>query len=183
MAGRFARICALALALAAGGEASAARIVDLASARQAISSPAIIARDASFAALGADGRATELAARLELVARDATLSDVAQEWLLDRGLHALARIAPTSAARASVARLAARKPVVYTRADPDHGDRGTPLYDAGATARFVLRSWDRSAARAEAQAELAARSARTVLRFAGEASDSRRAGMADAFRA
>jgi hypothetical protein len=62
-------------------------------------------------------------------------------------VHALARSAPTPAARDTVARLARRQPRVYTRIDPDHGDRITPLYDAGATARFVLRQWDRAAAR------------------------------------
>jgi hypothetical protein len=183
VAGRFVHICALALALGAGGEALAARIVDPASARLAISTPAVATRDAELAALAAAGRATELAARLELIARDPALSDVARDWLLDRGLHALARLAPTGAARAAVARLALRKPVVYTRVDPDHGDRGTPFYDTGATARFVARSWDRSAARAAAQGALAARSARAVLAYAGETSAPHRAGIADAFRA
>ena len=95
----------------------------------------------------------------------ATLSDVAQEWLLDRGLHALARIEPSPAARATVTRLSSRAPTVYARVDPDHGERATPLYDAGATARFVLRSWERHAARATAQHDLARRSTRAVARF------------------
>ncbi len=110
-------------------------------------------------------------------------TDVAQEWLLDRGLHALARLAPSPAARATVARLTAREPIVYTRVDPDHGERATPLYDTGATARFVLRNWERSAARAAAAADLAARDARVVSRFADTAADAARAGIADAFRA
>ena len=148
----------------------------------AISAPAVAARDAGLAALAAEGRATELAARLDLIAHDGTLEDVAQEWLLDRGLHALARLSPTPAARATVIRLTARAPTVYARVDPDHGERATPLYDAGATARFVLRTWERVAARAAAAAGLAARDARIAARFARESSDAARAGTADAFR-
>jgi hypothetical protein len=183
MAGGFVRICALALALGASTPAMGARVVDTAGARRAISTPAVSARDASLAALATEGRATELAARLELIAHDSALDDVAREWLLDRGLHALARMEPSRAARATVTRLTARAPTVFTRADPDHGERATPLYDAGATARFVLRSWERNAARAAAQARLATRSTRAVARFAGSQSQPERSGIADAFRA
>jgi len=187
MAGGNVRIIALALALGLGGQAvQAARIVDPASARQAVAMPAVKAQDAELAALAAGNDATTLAARLEVIARDRTFTDVAQEWLLDRGLHALARIAPTREARASVARLAARRPTVYTRVDPDHGERATPLYDAGATARFVLRNWDRNAAREVARAELAAGATAAVDRFSSRGSihgaDPIRAGIADAFR-
>ena len=182
MAGGIVRICALALALGASIPAIAARVVDPAGARQAISLPAVAARDADLAALAARGRSTELAARLDLIAQDDALEAVAQDWLLDRGLHALARLAPSPAARATVTRLTARTPVVYTRVDPDHGERATPLYDAGATARFVLRNWERAAARAAAAAGLAARDTRVVARFADESSDAARAGTADAFR-
>ncbi|MGH8203163.1 MAG: hypothetical protein ACREST_01050, partial [Steroidobacteraceae bacterium] len=136
MAGGTVRLGALALTLGlAAGPALAARIVDPATARQSIQSAAVASRAAQLAALAADGRATELAAQLESIARDATLTDVAQEYLLDRGLHDLARIPPTPDARASVARLTVRAPTVLARIDPDHGDRATPLYDAGATAR------------------------------------------------
>lgn len=184
MAGGTVRICALALALCASTPALGARLVDPASARQAISTPSVATRDAGLAALAAEGRATELAARLELIAHDATLSDVAQEWLLDRGLHALARIEPSTAARATVTRLSSRAPTVYTRADPDHGERrATPLYDAGATARFVLKSWERHAARAAARRDLATRSNLPVAHFADAASNPERSGIADAFRA
>ena len=150
MTGGAARFCAFVLALLCSAPALAARIIDPSSARAAISTPAVTARDASLAALASEGRATELAARLELIAHDGSLVDVAQEWLLDRGLHALARMTPSPAALATVRRLALRSPAVFTRVDPDHGDRGTPLYDAGATARFVLRSWERNAARTAA---------------------------------
>jgi len=187
MTGGIARYFALACTLGlASLPAHATHVVDPATARQAIENPIAAARDAELSALAAGGRATELAARLELIAHDATLTDVAQEWLLDRGLHSLARIAPTSEARAIVARLASRAPVVYTRVDPDHGDRATPLYDAGATARFVLRSWERNDARETAQAELAAGLTQAVDRYAQHAvlddRDPVLAGIAEAFR-
>jgi len=185
MRGRIARVLGFALALGlAADTAFAARVVDPASARRAVSSPVVVAQDGELAALAAAGRATELAARLERIAHDATLNDVAQEWLLDRGLHALARGAPSPAARASVARLALRTPLVYARIDPDHGDRATPLYDAGATSRFVLRHWDRVAARDVAAAEIGAGRLAAILRFAGAAEDDpARDGIADAYRA
>jgi hypothetical protein len=187
MTGGIARYFALACALGlASLPAHAERVVDPETARQAIENPIAMARDAELSALAAGGRTTELAARLELIAHDATLTDVAQEWLLDRGLHSLARIAPTSEARATVARLASRVPVVYTRVDPDHGDRATPLYDAGATARFVLRSWERNDARATAQSELATGFTQAVDRYAQNAVEDARdpvlAGIAEAFR-
>ena len=182
MTGGIARFCALALACLCSTPAPAAHIVDPASARAAISARDVVAQDAGLSALASRGRATELAARLELIARDASLDVVAQEWLLDRGLHALARMSPAPAARASVSRLALRAPVAFTRVDPDHGNRATPLYDAGATARFVLRSWERSTAGVEAAADLAARSPRAVARFEGEPSAASRDGIADAFR-
>lgn len=188
MTGGIARPFALALAIGFACSAdAAARVVDPASARQAIEIPAVLARDAELAALAGGNRASELAARLELIAHDATLTDVAQEWLLDRGLHHLARAVPTPAARATVVQLASRAPVVYTRADPDHGDRATPLYDAGATARFVLRSWNRNDARAIAVTELAAGGTRSVDRYAMHVAEHPHnpvaAGIADAFRA
>jgi hypothetical protein len=187
MTGGIARVLALAIMLGACAQALAARVVDPASARRAITVPAIVAREAELAALAADGRATLLAARLDLIASDATLTDVAQEWLLDRGLHRLARIEPTREARATVNRLALRAPLVYTRVDPDHGDRASPLYDVGATARFTLRSWDRAAARDAAQPELQAGSTRATRRYAElaarDASGAATAGIADAFRA
>ncbi len=182
-----ARIILIALALALAGPAAfAAQIIDAASAQRAITSPAIVSVDAELAALVADNRVTELAARLDVIANDRTISGIAQEWLLDRGLHSLARLEPTTRAQETVLRLGARRPVVYTRIDPDHGDRTTPLYDAGATARFVLRQWERSAARQAAQAELATGRTAALERFASRPTDDGldpvRAGIADAFR-
>ena len=183
MRGRTTRILGLALALGlAAGPALGARLVDPASAQRETSAPLVTAQDAELSALAAAGRATELAARLERIAHDATLPDVAREWLLDRGLHALARTTPTPAARASVARLAASLPVVFARIDPDHGDRATPLYDTGATARFVLREWDRAAARDVASAALAAGRTEAVARFAAAPAGPAAEGIADAFR-
>lgn len=187
MGGGTVRYIALALALGLAGEvASAARVVDPASARQAIANSAIVAVDAEISALAADGRATGLAARLDLIAHDLTITDVAQEWLLDRGLHALARLKPTPRSRETVLRLVSRTPIVYTKVDPDHRDRATPLYDTAATARFVLRNWDRNAARKAAEADLVAGRAAVVERFTGRAGhgeqDAVRAGIADAFR-
>jgi hypothetical protein len=188
MTGGIVRCCALALALGlAAAAAHAARVVDPASARRAIAAPAVIARDGELAALADDGRTTQLALRLERIAHDATLDLVAQEWLLDRGLHRIARLAPTAEARAALTRIAARGPAVYARIDPDHGDRATPLYDAGATARFALREWERAAARAAAQSQLAAGGTQAVARHAAHAragaGDPSAAGIADAFRA
>ncbi len=187
MGGGLARSVVLALALGlAGTGAHAARVVDPAHARQAIANPSIATLDAELGALAASGRATDLATRLDVIANDRTLSDVAQEWLLDRGLHALAALEPTPGARESVLRLAARLPTVYIRVDPDHGDRATPLYDAGATARFVLRIWERNAARGAAEADLAAARTSAVERFAARPGpierDPVRAGIADAFK-
>ena len=188
MAGRTVRFCACLLALGFGAPcALAARVADPATARLAVQKPAVAALDAELVALAASGSATELAARVELIAHDASLVDIAQEWLLDRGLHALARLEPTREARGAVARLSLRAPVVYGIVDPDHGRRTTPLYDAGATARFVLRSWDRAAARRQAEAELAAGSIASVARFAArggaEMTDPVLEGTAEAFRA
>ena len=185
MRGRSTRILGFALALGlTAAPALAARIVDPASTRREISTPVVVAQDAELSALAAADRTTELAARLERIAHDATLHDVAREWLLDRGLHALARGTPTPAARSSVARLAARRPVVYARIDPDHGERATPLYDTGATARFVLRQWDRTAAGDAAATALAAGRTETIARFAAAApGDPVAEGIADAYRA
>jgi hypothetical protein len=73
---------------------------------------------------------------------------------------------------------------VYARIDPDPGDRATPLSDAGATARFVLRHWNRVAARDAAAAEIAAGRTSTIARFADAAAgDPARDGIADAWRA
>jgi len=134
----------------------------------AVENPAVVSRDAELTALAARGRTDELAARLDVIASDATLEDIAQEWLLDRGLHRLAKLAPTPAARATVDRLAARRPIVYAPIDPGHGD-AAPLYDVGATARFVRRTWSRAEARAMAARALASGDPALVRRYAEHA--------------
>lgn len=187
MAGGKAGIVALALILGAGAKFSfATSLVDPATSQRAISGVAVKTLDAELQALASAGRTDELAARLDLIVLDRTLSDVAQEWLIDRGLHALAALEPTARARATVIRLTRRAPVVHVRIDPDHGDRATPLYDAGATARFVLGTWRRNAARSAASADLAAGRTSAVDRHAAapmtRISASVRAGIADAFR-
>jgi hypothetical protein len=145
----------------------------------------VAALAAELDAHAAHERPNAIAAKLELIAHERSLPDVAQEWLIDRGLHVLARLEPTAPARATVERLARRAPVVYARVDPDHGDHVTPLFDAGATARFVLRTWDRRAAERTARAELRAGRTAVVARFASRAAagaaDPLRAGIADAF--
>jgi hypothetical protein len=187
MTGGTGRAFALALALCIAGAARASpQVVDAGATRRALDNPAVLARDAELSAFAGSGRADELAARLDIITFDATLDAVAREWLIDRGLHRLGRLPPTPAARTTVARLAGRKPVVYARIDPDHGDRATPLYDAGATARFVLREWNRRHARAEAEALLAAGDPTAVERYAAIAALHGRSaqlkGIADAFR-
>jgi Zinc carboxypeptidase len=171
----------LAATLGLAVPAAVATVVDPASARLAIASPAVTAQHAELVSLAATGRATDLAARLERIAHDATLDATSREWLLEAGLHALASIAPTPAARGTVTRLTARRPVVFARVDPDHGERTTPLYDTGATAGFVLRAWDRNAARAAAAADLAAGSSLLALRYEAQGAAARE-GLVEAFR-
>lgn len=165
--------------------AFAAQVLDPAAARRATLEPAVIAADTHLAALAAAGQVTELSLRIQRIATDRTLAAAAREWLLDRGLHQLATLVPTAEARAIVQQLAGRRPEVLTLVDPDHGDRATPLYDTGATARFVLRAWERQAARRQAEAELAAGRSAAIGRFAGRsapgAHDPVRAGIAEAF--
>jgi hypothetical protein len=177
---------ALVLAVSVGGHAAIAdTVVDPASARRITTSAPVATIAAQLDAHASQKRVGELAARLELIAHDRTLPDVGREWLIDRGLHALAKLEPTGPSRLAVTRLARRPPVVYARIDPDHGIRVKPLYDTGATARFVLRTWDRSEARRAASADLRAGRTTSVGRFAARAnaaaSDPVRAGVADAF--
>lgn len=186
MAGGPARVIVLALAVSVGGSAAvAASITDPAAARRVTTTPPVAAIAAELDAHAEQKRPDAIAAKLELIAHDRSLPDVAQEWLIDRALHALARLEPTLPARVTVERLTGRAPVVYAHIDPDHGDRVTPLYDAGATARFVLRTWDRRAAGRTAHAELRAGRTSAVARFAARAAagaaDPVRAGIADAF--
>jgi hypothetical protein len=164
-----------------------AQVMDVGAVRRATQEPTVVATDSKLTALAADGRVSELALRLQRVSTDRTLEPAAREWLLDRGLHELARLAPTPAARSVVEQLVGRRPEVFARVDPDHGDRAVPLYDTGATARFVLRAWQRAQARAQAEADLAAGRTAISERFAARVSadiqDPERAGIVEAFEA
>lgn len=188
MAGGKAGIVALALVLGAGGGSSlAASLAHPAISHRATTDASVRNLDAELQALASAGRADGLAARLDRIVLDRSLSDAAREWLIDRGLHALATLEPTARAQETVAALTRRAPVVYARIDPDHGERATPLFDAGATARFVLRTWRRQAARSAAVADLASGRTSVVTRFAAtgatQDSEPERAGIGDAFRA
>jgi hypothetical protein len=158
----------------------AAQLIDPAAARRAIAEPSVVAIGASLSTLAESGRTSELALQVRRISIDRTLEPVAREWLLDRGLHALARQQPTPEARTVVQQLAGRPPEVFGRADPDHGDQATPLYDTGATARFVLRAWQRSDARAAAEADLAAGRTQLIERFAATPSGPLRQGIVEA---
>jgi len=167
--------------------AFAAQVIDAGVASRATQEPSVVATASNLTSLAADGRVSELALRVQRISTDRTLEPAAREWLLDRGLHELARLAPMPAARTVVQQLAGRRPEVFTRLDPDHGDRATPLYDTGATARFVLRAWLRAEARAQTEADLAAGRTAQIERFAARASadvqDPERAGIVMAFEA
>lgn len=177
----------IALLCLAAVPAFAAQVVDPAAARRATLEAVVVALDADLSSLAAAGHATELALRVQRISTDRALEPVAREWLLDRGLHDLARLAPTREARAVVQQLALRRPEVFTRADPDHGERVTPFYDTGATARFVLRAWERATARAQAEADLATGRTGVIERFAARAdtagSDALREGIIEAVEA
>lgn len=180
MGGALTSLISAALLCLAAVPAFAARVIDPAAARRAIAEPTVVATGASLSALAESGRTTELAQRVRSIALDRTLEPVAREWLLDRGLHALARQQPTPEARSVVQQLAGRPPEVFGRIDPDHGDHATPLYDTGATARFVLRAWQRSDARAAAKADLAAGRTQLIERFAASPSGPVRDGIVEA---
>ncbi|MFZ2508230.1 MAG: hypothetical protein WAW79_07145 [Steroidobacteraceae bacterium] len=166
---------------------AAAQVTNLAAARRAIEEPRIVALETDLSATAQSGATDALARLLQTIAADPQMEPAAREWLLDRGLHGLAQLPPTAAARAAVLRLALRAPSVFVRADPDHGSSSVPLYDAGATARFVIDSWQRAAARDETGAALLAGQTSPVERFALRAGiagpDPARAGIVDAFAA
>ncbi len=119
---------------------AAAQVTNLAAARRAIEEPRIVALETELSATAQSGATDALARLLQTIAADPQMELAAREWLLDRGLHGLAQLPPTAAARAAVLRLALRAPSVFVRADPDHGSSSVPLYDGGATARSCITS-------------------------------------------
>jgi hypothetical protein len=176
---------ALFVLVLAAAPVSAREVVDIGAARRVLAGSAAVEGVAQLAALARTGAVDELGAQLERVVADARLNSIEREWLLDRGLHDLARLTPSPAARAIVEGIARREPEVFVRVDPDHGRHAVPLYDPPATARFVLRTWMRAAARDQALAGLQANLSWPLERFAQTAAaaelDPAQAGIADAF--
>ena len=177
----------LALALVAiigGARAHAAQVVDAASVQKAADATA--AHAARFKALADRGAADELVSAIRALPDVAPHGSIAHEQLLNRGLHELGRLEPTPAARAFVRESARLQPQVYVRVDPDHGSHATPLYDPGATARFVLGKWTRTEARKTALAALAAGQRWPIERFAQQDTaaelDAAQGGVVDAFQ-
>lgn len=167
--------------------ASAPQIVDPSAIRRTTADPVLIQRAEQLAALARSGATDELGRQLRSAAGDAALGALAREWLLDRGLHEAARLTPTDGLRATVEALASRRPEVFVRADPDHGHHAVPLFDPGATARFVLRGWTRAQSRERAAAAVQTNQLWPIERFAQDSGaaelDPVRSGILDAFRA
>jgi len=186
---------AIAVALAMASVATAARardvvtreVVSRAAVQETMAGAPVAARVRRYAALGDAGATDALVLELQQLPADAALSALARESLLDRGLHELTRVRPTAAARSLLEDIARRPAGIFVRIDPDHGGQAAPLYDPAATARFVLRQWDRKDAARQAAAALAANQDWPIGRYArGELPldlDPARAGIADAFKA
>jgi hypothetical protein len=162
-------------------------VVSRAAVQETMASAAVVARMQRYAALGDAGATDALVLELQQLQADAALSALARESLLDRGLHELTRVPPTAAGRSLLEDITRRPAGIFVRIDPDHGGQATALYDPAATARFVLRRWDRKAAAQQATAALAANQDGPIGRYArGELPlelDPARAGIADAFSA
>ena len=163
----------------------AREVVDSGAVHKALADAAVASEAQRIDAL-ADRQATDaLVGALEQLPRIQAKGTIAHEWLLDRGLHALAKVKPTPSARTLLQRIAQEQPQIFVRVDPDHGPHAVPLYDPGATARFVLKTWERTAAREQTAAALLANQTWPIERFAqGEAGeDPITSGIVDAFRA
>ena len=165
--------------------AGAVQVIDLATARRATADAATISIEAQLTRAAQSGAVDVLAAQLQSLATDRRMDPAALEWLLDRGLHELTLLSPTPQAQALVESLKPRAPQVFVRADPDHGGFPVPLYDLGATARFVQNSWRRAAAYEETRAALRAGQTSAIERFARGIDtperDPVRAGIVDAY--
>jgi hypothetical protein len=164
-----------------------AREVVTRSAAQQVAANAVVSAQAQrYASLADAGASDALVLELEKALADVTLPALALEWLLDRGLHELARVNPTPAGRSFLESIARRPAEIFARIDPDHGGQVAPLYDPAATARFVLRQWHRATAARQAAAALAANQQWPIQRYVRGAAplelDPERAGIADAFR-
>lgn len=179
-----AAFCALWLAAAT---VHAQQVVQSSAVQKATASAAATEQAQRLSALAARNATGELVAELQRLAQDPAAASIIHEWLLDRGLHELSRLQPTPAATSLLHTISQRAPRIFVQVDPDHGTHAVPLYDPGATARFVLRKWDRRQARDEASAALAANLNTPIERFAADNStpdtDAAKAGIVDAFRA
>lgn len=139
-----------------------------------------------FAALARSAAIEEFSVELQRASQDTRLSALAREWLLDRGLNEAARLNPTAGLRTVVEGISRMRAAVFVRADPDHGAHAVPLYDPGATARFVLRTWTRADARDRTVDALQGNLLWPIARFAESGTpaelDPAKAGIVDAFR-
>jgi hypothetical protein len=177
------------LVLLALGAASTPTVVmvDVAAARRATSAPPAAEAAARIARHATRASTDAVVNELRDVLAAQTLDAVATEWLLDSGLHALRQLPVTPAARALAAELATRAPRVYARVEPEHRRGAAPLYDAGATARYVMREWARGEARVAAAQALDVGSTRTLDTWLAMDGSPRAAavrdGLVDAWRA
>ena len=176
----------------AGAQTALAReVIDPASLRRAVAQPEVAARGRRMDELVRLNDLPALAEELRRAIGDPQLTEVAREWLIDRALHGLAGGVPTPQARALVEKVSRREPHVYTVADPEHArefatgavqaSSAVPAIDPGATARFVLRQWDRADARLRALGALRAGESWPLDSFGADAGESRKAGVLDAF--
>jgi hypothetical protein len=181
------RAVLLAVALVAVPAASvpAAALLKTEEVRAKLETPAAAAIANELSQLEARGATLEIVLLLRERVLAGALDDAAREALLDRGIHALARLPPRPASRSFVSELVNREPRVFVLADPEQGPRGVPLYDVGATAKFAQRSWQRLESREAAAAAIVRREARVVEAYAAIVStpdvDARKAGTLEAF--
>jgi hypothetical protein len=179
-------LCLAALASATHAREVAREVVTRSAARGVATQSATLTRAQRLTALRESGAADALVAEIEQLIADRSQTALARESLLDRGLHELARVPPTPAGRSLLERVARQEPQIFVRVDPDHGTHAVPLYDPAATARFVLKQWDRTTARQLALSALAANGTWPLERFARDATpptqDAVKAGIEDAFR-
>jgi len=165
--------------------ANAREVVDPAEIRRATSQYEVVRQAQRLDTLARARAVDPLGEELKRALGDPAFGAIAREWLLDRALHELARQVPTQPVRVLVTDLARRQPEVFIRADPEQGSHGVPLYDPGATARFVLQIWARAAERDAAAAALEAGLASPIERFAARTTpaetDAVRGGILEAF--
>jgi len=153
--------------------------------RAKLEQPAAAAIAKELSALQARSATLEIVVLLRERVLAGALDEPTREALLDRGVHALAQLPPQPASRSLVSELVNRKPQVFVLADPEHGPRGVPLYDVGATAKFAQRTWLLRETRESTATALAKHQAGLVEAHAATWStpdvDARKAGVLQAF--